>query len=546
MESKQWFYKQDDAWMQATRNELQEYFDEEKIAQDTLVALEGFPEPGIPFQYIDTEYFYEYGGRIWFAYAESELHEAAMQGKINPLTKIWGRTLPSKGITYGSFRFHDLTFEPEIKQFVKMRKGHPTTVLSGPNNSGKTLILKLLRKELGPAANFLACKRFYHPTHLTSTTRQEGESLRRHDSFLSQLFQQRQQNYEENDFQMPQVLGRMSDVRRDALLTLCSEMLDVEFCLEQEEPGNKVSPYYVDVGGENLAITSTGTRLLLQIVAACFDEHCGILLVDEPELGLSPALQSILARYLLKDQFRRAHFPHVKQLFIATHSHIFLDHSAISNNFVVTRSGNEVLIKPVNSMSAYHNLQFNMLGNDLEALFLPAAIVIVEGPSDCVYIRRVFQVFFPARRIAVVPSSTASGARGTGGLKDRLFVIEESLVDLMKSPYRERIFILLDQIHSPLKNHCAKHGVPAENVIVLDENGIEYYYPPEILSEIFPCGADDVFSLLEVKGATVKVRDVEMKKTELGEKVAARLTNASNLPEELWNKVLNPIQELID
>ena len=59
---------------------------------------------------------------------------------------------------------------------------------------------------------------------------------------------------------------------------------------------------------------------------------------------------------------------------------------------------------------------------------------------------------------------------------------------MRKSPFRERILVLLDSKHSVKIRDFTKYGIPEENVKILEENGIEYYYPQEILSELFSCG----------------------------------------------------------
>lgn len=544
MELWQWYYEEsDNNWVSVTWTELRQRFDEGVITPDTMVTWDGLGAPGVPFRYINAEYFYYDGRLIQHAYTEDELHAAASEGRINLSTQVWGRTLPSKGIRYDSLQFVDLTFVPDIRQFIEMRRDQPTTVLSGPNDSGKTLILKLLRRDLGPTTNFIACNRFYHLDRLNPATEQDAQYARRHENFVTQLYQQRQ-NTENNDFQIQQVISQLKDPQRDTLLTLCSKMLGEEFRLEQVDPENKLSQHYIDVGGQNLAVSSTGTRLLMMIVAACLDDHYCILLVDEPELGLSPSLQAVLARYLFHDERRQKYFPHMKQLFIATHSHLFLDRGAISNNFVVTKVGNEISIRQVDSWSAYHDLQFNMLGNHLEALFLPAAIVIVEGDTDYDYIKRVFLVFFSEKRISVVWSGGADDTR------NKLHVIDDSLGGLMKSPYRERVFILLDKRRFDKKQQIRerdfeKYGVPLENVIVLEKSGIEYYYPPEILAKVFACRGADVFSLLQIEDNAVKVHDIEMAKKQLCREVVDRLTSTSEIPQELQDKLLDPISRLL-
>jgi len=545
-ENWKWYYLKDPknpneatSWVSVTWSELLGLSTEGTITSDTMVTWEELNAPGFPFRYIDAEYFFHtHDGTIRAAYSESELHGAVAEEKLNSSATVWGRTLPAKGIKYENLRFSSLTLVPDLKAFIEMRRGSPITILSGPNNAGKTLLLKLLRKEFGPVANLLACNRFYHFERLNPATQQRGEYVRRHENFVNQLFQQRQ-NMENSDFPLQQVISEMKNTQRTALLNLCTEMLGQEFKLAQEDDENELSPFHIAVGGENLAIASTGTRLLVYIVAACLDDRFSICLIDEPELGLSPRLQSVLSKYLLGEEFRNKYSPHIEQLFIATHSHIFLDRNDFSNNFVVTRSDDTVSISPTDSVIAFHDLQFNMLGYDLESLFLPSAIVVVEGKTDRKYIRRVLEVFLPEKRIAVVPAS------GDGKVPDRVLVIKESLVDLMTSPYRKRIFILLDSKHTVRENSFAKYGIPNDNIVVWEKNGIEFYYPPEILAELFHCDTDAI-AQLEISGNVVRMHGIEMTKAALCDAVVGRLTASSTLPEEFRAKFLEPVMALVD
>ena len=92
--------------------------------------------------------------------------------------------------------------------------------------------------------------------------------------------------------------------------------------------------------------------------------------------------------------------PHLKQLYVATHSHIFLDRTTYSNNFVVTKDARHITARPIGSVSNLHQLQFNMLGNELESLFLPSAIVVVEGESDVTFLNKVLELHLPGVRVA--------------------------------------------------------------------------------------------------------------------------------------------------
>jgi predicted ATPase len=537
MELWQWYYQSpEDNWIEATWAELNQFIQEGTITADTHVTWQGFGY-SIPFRWTDAKFFYLYRGSAVVAYTEDELHAAAEEGRITPSTKIWGQMLPAEGIQYDALQIIDLNFSPDIKTFISTRISDMTTILSGSNNSGKSLVLKLLRRDLGASTTFLSCNRFYQMDVLSHAAYNDNFYRQRHQQFVAQLYRQRQ-NIENNDFNLPELLGRMTNTQRDSLWRICSEMLGEEFSLKQVNPENELSQYYVDVGGKSLGVASSGTRLLLMIVAAFLDENCSIFLVDEPEIGLSPRLQAALAKYLINPELRRASFPHVTHIFIATHSHLFLDRKNMTNNFVVSKNGTQVSVKQVQSINQFHDLQFNMLGNDLEALFLPSAIVIVEGDTDYLYLKKIFQLHFADKRISVVLS------RGEGDTKDRLNVIKDSLGDLMKSPYRERIFVLLDQKRSVRERDFTKHGIPPSNIVVLDKNGIEYYYPIEILTGVFACGSDPL-SQIRIENDLIKASGIEKTKKQLCEEILSKMSISSTLPIELLSKLLEPIRKLV-
>jgi predicted ATPase len=116
------------------------------------------------------------------------------------------------------------------------------------------------------------------------------------------------------------------------------------------------------MNGTNLRCGSSGTRLLLTLLGLLLNGRFSTTLVDEPEIGLSPRIQAALARLLYNPASRQEYFPHLRQLFVATHSHIFLDRATHSNNYVVAKAGKVVSMTQVQSVSALHQLQFNMLG----------------------------------------------------------------------------------------------------------------------------------------------------------------------------------------
>ena len=80
---------------------------------------------------------------------------------------------------------------------------------------------------------------------------------------------------------------------------------------------------------------------------------------------LSPRVPARLAGFLYDPTERAAFCPHLKQLYVATHLHIFLDRSAYASNFVVTKKDKEISAQQLQTAGDLHELQFKMLGNDL-------------------------------------------------------------------------------------------------------------------------------------------------------------------------------------
>jgi hypothetical protein len=66
------------------------------------------------------------------------------------------------------------------------------------------------------------------------------------------------------------------------------------------------------------------------------------VLLEQPELGISPEAQGILADFLFDRTHRANYFPHIKTLVFATHSTVFLDRNHITNNYTVEKSGDAI------------------------------------------------------------------------------------------------------------------------------------------------------------------------------------------------------------
>lgn len=431
-----------------------------------------------------------------------------------------------------------IEFAPALEEFLNGRVGRRLTVLSGPNNSGKSLVLKHLKRNLGLSAYMMGAVRFYHVYHFQSGLRDPAQVQQFETQFLQQ-FAQPTFNHEANFLDLQAVVTGLTDVQRGKLFELCGELLGNKFTLKKVEEDNELSIRYIDMDGQNLSVGSTGARLLITMLGICMDGRFTSLLIDEPELGLSPRVQQALARVFEEPDLRREHFPHLEHVYLATHSHLFLARAEIQDNFVVAKEGDRITLSQVRSPSEFHKLQFNLLGNSLESLFLPAAIVIVEGKTDRRYLERVLQLKLPTKRL------TAVGAEGN--VKRKVNELRSLLGgSLDTSPFRDRLFVVLDSVHQAgLVEDLVSMGVPPGNVIEWSRNGIEFLYPSELMARTFACGPERVDEL-EIADDVVRLNGVSRTKAALCEEIVGQLDSDVALPEELEMRLIEPLRQAID
>lgn len=456
------------------------------------------------------------------------------EGRINSHTLIINiqtalrqgpNIMGSQSISYSQLSNTDVTFDPEPETFLARRAETQTTIFSGPNNSGKTFFLKHLYSFIGHTGYLVACNRFSHIDVLNSRERQESEHINRYNNFIY-TFESAHMNTENNDLSLDQILTGLSDRQRAKLFMTAGNLLGNKFEMVRTDPSNSFSPFYVSMDGENLRYGSSGTRLLITLLGILLDEQFSTILLDEPEIGLSPRIQTRLASFLYDADQRKKFCPHIKHLYVATHSHIFLDRNNYSNNFVVTKDGKQISARPIDSTSHLHQLQFNMLGNELESLFLPSAIVIVEGESDVTFLNKVLELHLPGKRVAMVC------AHGEGEILRKLNFFKEAFGDVASSIYRSRLFVVLDKQISTSLNRMANKGVLDGNIVTLSKNGIEHYYPKKLLARAFHCDEKDV-NKISLESDSIDFRECRYSKNELAKWMARELTIVHQLDQEV-------------
>ncbi|MDR3565738.1 MAG: AAA family ATPase [Negativicutes bacterium] len=430
--------------------------------------------------------------------------------------------------------FSELAFFPTMTDIISSRPGSCVTIMTGSNNSGKSAYLK--KTISNKKFLYVGVNRFYSFHHLPLHT----ENAQELDSwFLShqQSNIQQFQNFEGSFFNCSTAITRLKNDRRKVLFDTFNKLFGIEVEVKSEDPSNDFSNRFVSVGGESLSVTSSGTRLFLGILAALMDERFTSVAIDEPELGLSPSLQRKLADIVIRGEKRDILFPHNPHVVLSTHSHLFLDRDNPENNYVVSKEGDFIMSRPCQSVSELHDIQFSLLGNDLSELFLPNAVIFVEGATDKLFLEKISSLYFSSSRIVIESCN--------GDIAKRLNFWASSLGDIQISPYRTRTIVVYDKVkQAGIESLCKRVGLPAQNMIEWEGNGIEYVYPDDLLSSIYR-KAGLTAAALQIDNDSVRCGEITYNKMELCRSVVAALTDTTPLPLELVEKFVEPLRTMM-
>lgn len=408
---------------------------------------------------------------------------------------------------------------------------NPFSCIVGPNNSGKSFVLRDLVLRVGEAASYLGPARY---NNFNTLAPYSPNPNRRRDWYrqLKQRMEKETQNFDNSPFNVQQAIAELDDERRDHLFEIVQKVLGVELSLELAIPENQMSQRYISADGHNFSFSSSGVRLVVSIITSLLDTEYTHFFVDEPELGISPKAQGSLVDFIFRKGNRDKYFPHMQCLVFATHSSLFLDRQQIHNNFVISKSGDMISVSPLASLADFNRIHFFLLGNRLESLFLPSLILFVEGPCEEIYLSKVFETRYPGVGLSLINATNDSE------MKRYAHMISQLFPELQHSPYKDRILPILDSVHgNDVVDALRKKGIPMNRIIKWSKNGIEHYYPEDILSEIF--GGTGPMSII---GDEVTRCDTTYRKLELAKKVTARITPETKYSEEMETKLFRIVE----
>jgi predicted ATPase len=355
--------------------------------------------------------------------------------------------------------------------------GH-MNVFTGPNNSGKSAILQWLNTA-SPFANqsdYVSPRRFDVSNQVSIALNMDEE--------LRNLFQQRKQfNPQLAEFNAPDAIRELlglEDVDRSRVVQWHNEYFG-ELRVERASSTNEFSAPKITIDGRLVTEQGSGSRAVLAVLVALINPRYQTVLIDEPEIGIEPQVQRRLAALMQAVSIGDGGLAQ-KTVYVATHSHLILDRETVGNNYVVTKDPEGMAtVQQVETDDGLAAVTFNLLGNSPSDLFYPDNVLVVEGPSDQIFLRRVID-------LAGGAGLAVYFADGDGNISSALPAVEQMLKTQALLPrwYRERICVLVDSSVSATRiaEWRSFLGDDGTRVRQLSMNGIEHFYPASVLAAI--------------------------------------------------------------
>ncbi len=394
-------------------------------------------------------------------------------------------------------------------------------VLVGPNNAAKTSILQAIFRTRVPydasQNTSETCLILPERIFVDTTTQTGTTTLEYYNQQLAATMQSSSKSYQG-------LTGPLSNELPKLLLNhsnFIAQVYKLNEFLEYFGLPNLVlrGAQQVTFDQVQVAFQGSGLRSILAILAALTDDQIKLLLIDEPELSLEAGLQKLLRDLLYKASRE-------KQIIITTHSHLFLNRTDSTSNYVVKKEKEEVHISPVSSEPELYEITFNMLGSSVEDLFFPRNFLIVEGATDQIIVNRVMELKdIDKTKIKVVSAS------GIDKMHHILSAIYNALLPLVltSSPYKDRVVALIDKVADKTSQTYAKiQGNLPDRLFELDAPSLEEYLPEGLYTQ---CSRNKDEDLKEIKRKEDYLQKMAFK-TQIAHDIAKRLRkkNLKDIP----------------
>lgn len=218
-----------------------------------------------------------------------------------------------------------------------------------------------------------------------------------------------------------------------------------------------------------------------------------IFFIDEAELHLHPAAQRQLKSALV------ALTEDVDQVFITTHSSVFLsDIHTGQAEFVVEKEDGETSVTPMTKKERVRTV-YELLGGNPTDLLLPANFLVVEGPSEVLFIEAVCAKFYLDK-----PKIHVVAAHGDDERQAQyLTALMKCYAPLKDSPVYRRCAVLLFDAPTG-EDKQARLNAFLENNPDIRENNRAHVLPTTGLEEYYPAAVRAQYPNITVKTKLAK------------------------------------------
>ncbi|TCN53067.1 AAA family ATPase [Flavobacterium circumlabens] len=292
------------------------------------------------------------------------------------------------------------------------------TTFLGPNGSGKTQLLKGLKKSLSNHANgknikYISAGRLgmieaYRSNHNGNTNLPQYDYAEFGDKY-----------YVKNRYQNETVGGDFATLsERPDILIKVQERLRKLFHRDIiiEWDAGQLKVYFAKIDDEehknyNSAREASGLLHLASLLTSIYDDEISCLLIDEPEVSLHPQLQSFLLNEIKKVAGNNTQ-KGKKLIFISTHSTEFIEISSVAQ-FSSIIFCKDIKTRPFQISQNDGHFQgkklqalLTRLGQEHKLALFCTTPLLVEGPSDeiiCLALSRKLELHIEAAGCQILP-----------------------------------------------------------------------------------------------------------------------------------------------